>query len=173
MLYMVECGFSDPDREADWNRFYSGPKLGALLENVPGFLGSQRFRSTNRSVVRYIAIHEITSADVLESDAYKRAGGGSFLEYSPFITDWRRTAFTGLDRLEAVRPHQRLVVIDSDPVPLPGVEIHWLKAGGLANDVASRGIAVMSEDDARSLATRAGEDIRLFEPISPLMRGQP
>ena len=44
MIYTVECAFTDPSREAEWNRHYSGEKLDNLLR-LPGWRTSQRFRA--------------------------------------------------------------------------------------------------------------------------------
>lgn len=172
MIYMVECGFSDPAQEADWNSFYSGPKLAALLDNVAGFRQSQRFRDVDGGDAPYLAAHEVVSVELLETASYRSSGGGSFLHYQPYITNWRRTIFSGLDRMEEVFPDQRLIVIDTEPVPVLEVNVHWLRAAGLGNLVPSRGVATVPAIHADRLRTTLGERLRILEPISALMRAQ-
>lgn len=171
MIYIVECGFADPAREAEWNRFYSGPKLAALLD-VPGFQQSQRFQDTEGGAAPYFAVHEVVSAEFLATASYQTAGGGSFLHYQPYITNWRRTIFSGLDRLEEVLPNQRLIVIDSEPVAVPGIEVHWLRPAGLGHLVPSRGLAAVSKSEAAQLKKEFGSSLRILKPISALMHGR-
>ncbi|RVO73523.1 hypothetical protein [Sinorhizobium medicae] len=166
MLYMVECGFSERALEAEWNAFYSGPKLAALLDEVPGFRRSQRFQDTAPADAPYIAIHEVVSAELLASPSYKRAGGGSFLQWQPYITNWRRTVFSGLGRLAEVRPSERLLLIDAEPRPIAGLEIQWLKTSGLGDLVPSRGLVIVPAEDAPAAREVIGASARVLEPIS-------
>lgn len=166
MLYMVECGFSEPSLEAEWNAFYSGPKLAALLDDVPGFRRSQRFCDVGSSDAPYIAIHEVVSAELLSSPTYSGAGGGSFLQWQSYITNWRRSIFSGLDRLPEVQPSQRLIVIDSEPRDIEGVDLIWLRAAGLGNLVPSRAVAIAHADELDAIRKRIGSAVRVFEPIS-------
>ena len=76
MLYMVECGFSDPLREKEWSDWYSGEKLDAVL-SVPGFNRSQRFRSLTDAPAPYLAIHEVAAVGTLEGTSYRSVGGGT------------------------------------------------------------------------------------------------
>ena len=61
MIYIVECAFTDPAREAAWNEFYSGEKLDTLLA-LPGFRASQRFRALTDVPAPYLAVHSIRDA---------------------------------------------------------------------------------------------------------------
>ena len=74
MLYVVECAYTDPQSETAWNTFYNQEKLPALV-SVPGFYASQRFRALNEECPRYLALHDIHDATVIDSDAYRRNGG--------------------------------------------------------------------------------------------------
>ncbi|MEO1988984.1 MAG: hypothetical protein ABGX47_20415 [Martelella sp.] len=170
MIYMVECSFTDPVMEDQWNAFYSGPKLTALLGNVDGFRQSQRFRDIDGGDVPYLAAHEVVSNELLETQSYKNAGGGSFLHFQPYIKNWRRTIFSGLDRLPEVSPDQRLIVIDSAPKPFPGITVHWLRSAGLGHIVPSRGVAIVSAEQAAALKQEEG--IRILGPLNPLMRAR-
>lgn len=169
MLYMVECGFSEPALEDEWNAFYSGPKLADLLERVPGFRRSQRFREVGESDAPYIAIHEVVSAELLSDPSYFGAGGGSFLQWQGYITNWRRTIFSGLDRLPEVAADQRLVVLDEAPRDVEGWDIHWLQAGGLGDLVSNRGVAIVDADRADRARDALGGAARVFAPISVQM----
>ncbi|WP_417721132.1 hypothetical protein [Salipiger sp.] len=169
MLYMVECGFSDPKLEDDWNAFYSGPKLADLLNRVPGFRRSQRFREVGPSDAPYIAIHEVVSAELLSDPSYFGAGGGSFLQWQDYITNWRRTIFSGLDRLPPVGPDEILVVIDEAPRPVTALEVDWLEAAGLDNRVPSRGVAITGATKTAEIEAELGTSARIFVPISEQM----
>ena len=169
MLYMVECGFSEPSLEAEWNAFYSGPKLASLLNDVPGFRRSQRFRNLSPSDAPYLAIHEVVSAELLASNSYKGAGGGSFLQWQSYITNWRRTIFSGLDRLEEVKPSERLLVVDTQRTVFDGVSLQWLQGAGLGNLVPSRGLVIVGADAAEAIAGKIGSAAMIFEPISEQM----
>ena len=62
MIYTVECSFTDPSAEDEWNAFYSNEKLPALI-SVRGFLTSQRFKLSEGilSAPTYLAIHTIAN----------------------------------------------------------------------------------------------------------------
>ena len=89
MIYTVECSFTDPSSEDEWNAFYSDEKLPALI-SVRGFLTSQRFRLSEGifSAPTYLAIHTIANERVLESNQYHENGGGNFAKWQAMITDW-------------------------------------------------------------------------------------
>lgn len=54
---------------------YNQEKLPALV-SVPGFYASQRFRALSEGCPCYLALHDIHDATVIDSDAYRRNGGG-------------------------------------------------------------------------------------------------
>ncbi|OUY05958.1 sugar ABC transporter [Acinetobacter populi] len=96
MLYTVECTYTDPNTEEEWNDFYSRQKLSALI-SVTGFLTSQRFKAISSGGHAYLAIHTIEDEKIIVSEEYKQKGGGNFSSWQPYITDWHRNlyAFTG------------------------------------------------------------------------------
>lgn len=57
MLYMVECGFSDPAREEEWSAWYSGPKIARTL-TVPGFLRSRPDHAAVATAGLTFSIHD-------------------------------------------------------------------------------------------------------------------
>lgn len=171
MIYMVECGFSDPAKEQEWSTWYSGPKLAQVL-SVPGFRHSQRFRSVEPRPAPYIAVHSVDSGSLFTGSSYKGAGGGSFNEWQAYITNWRRTLFAGLEGAAEVGQDQLLLVIDDAPTRGNGmgVPIDWLQSAGLDDTVPWRGLAAISRADAARLQSRTDASVRLYEPISPLLR---
>src|SRR5687768_10843572 len=99
MLYIVECGFADPAREAAWNAWYSGPKLSELLA-VPGFLSAQRFRALDSNPAPYLNVTSIASPELFTTPAYRNNGGGRFGDWEPaLIIDWSRRLFTGITEM--------------------------------------------------------------------------
>ncbi|STU95486.1 ribosomal protein S4 [Klebsiella pneumoniae] len=97
MLYVVECAYTDPQSEAAWNTFYNQEKLPALV-SVPGFYASQRFRALSEGCPCYLALHDIHDATVIDSDAYRRNGGGHFARWQSAIADWHRTSILRIIR---------------------------------------------------------------------------
>jgi len=84
MLYTVECNYTDPESEQEWNTFYSQQKLPALI-SVAGFSSSQRFKALKPGGSRYLAIHTVKYAEVLTSEEYKLKGGGHFSRWQNHI----------------------------------------------------------------------------------------
>ena len=93
MIYMVECAFTDPTREEEWNVFYGGDKLTTLL-NLPGFRASQRFRAVTDVPAPYLAVHSIRDKTVLNQRVYRDAGGGTFSGWDDLVTNWDRNLFS-------------------------------------------------------------------------------
>ncbi|WDS37453.1 hypothetical protein [Pseudoxanthomonas sp.] len=120
MIYTVECSFTDPASEAEWNDFYSLDKLPALI-SVSGFHTSQRFRAVSPGCPVYLAIHSIDGLDVLQGDEYRQKGGGNFARWQQHITDWHRNLYDGLERAPAIGAHEHLLVSATGPEPLIGL----------------------------------------------------
>lgn len=117
MIYTVECSFSDPASEAEWNDFYSLEKLPALI-SVKGFHTSQRFKALSADCPVYLAVHSIDDLGVLQGDEYRQKGGGNFARWQQHITDWHRNLYGGLDRAPAIGAGEYLVVSAIGPEPL-------------------------------------------------------
>ncbi|MDH3703108.1 MAG: sugar ABC transporter [Alphaproteobacteria bacterium] len=167
MIYTVECAFSDPAREADWNAYYSGPKLAAVL-SVPGFRTSQRFRAITPCAAPYYAMHSLRDADVLGAQ-YKGVGGGSFGGgWDEMIYNWHRNLFAGLDMAPDVPMEACLLVLDdpADNVTVLAAEFCWLDIAGLDRSVTRRGLAVVDRAAGEKIAATHGEAMRLFEPMT-------
>lgn len=117
MIYTVECRYSDPATEGEWNDFYSLHKLPALI-SVRGFHTSQRFRACGAGCPTYLALHSIDGLEILQGEEYARKGGGNFARWQQHITDWHRNLYRGLDRAPAVEQGNYLLVSRVGPEPL-------------------------------------------------------
>lgn len=117
MIYTVECSFTNPASEAEWNDFYTQEKLPALI-SVSGFHTSQRFKALSAGCPVYLAIHSIDNLDILQRDEYRQKGGGNFARWQKHITDWHRNLYDGLDRAPAIGEDEHLVVSAIGPEPL-------------------------------------------------------
>ena len=117
MIYTVECSYSDPASEEEWNDFYSLHKLPALI-SVQGFHTSQRFRACGAGCPIYLALHSIDGLEILQGDEYARKGGGNFARWQQHITDWHRNLYSGWDRAPAVEQGDYLLVSRVGPEPL-------------------------------------------------------
>lgn len=143
MLYIVECSYTDPSTEAEWNAYYSNEKLAALL-SVGGFRTSQRFRSMTPGVPTYLAMHTVASAEILQEEEYRLHGGGGFGEWQAMITDWRRNVFEGVEDAPAVRHGEMLLISDVGAEPLLelGNEVSHLRSVALDRRPLERWLAV-------------------------------
>lgn len=174
MLYMVECGFSDPAHEQAWSDYYTSRKLDEVLA-VPGFRTSQRFKAITAIPAPYLAIHSVDSLDVMTGNAYRSLGGGSFdRTYQGFIINWRRNVFGGLDRAPAIAENEFLAVSDQVPgkVSGSGVCFTWLTIAGLDASTPQRGIARIDRAQAEALVKTQGGLIAVYAPMM-LQRQEP
>ncbi len=73
LLIMMEI---DPEHEEDFNRWYAQEHIAERL-GIPGVLSARRFKVTEGSP-KYLALYELESPDVIDSEAYKYfyEGGG-------------------------------------------------------------------------------------------------
>jgi hypothetical protein len=166
MIYTVECSFSDPAREAEWNDFYSLKKLPALI-SVSGFHTSQRFKALSAGCPVYLAMHSIDGPAVLEAEEYRHKGGGNFARWQRHISDWHRNLYAGLERAPAIGEGDHLIVSATGPEPLIGM--------GLAPD-RIWAVALEQFPENRWLATLEGaiglrvetlpKDVHLYAPLT-------
>jgi hypothetical protein len=163
---MVECGFADPAREAEWCAWYDGPKLASLL-GLPGWRGSQRFVAVEAAEAPWLAVHAVPGPEFFESGVYKKAGGGNFADWGPLITNWSRNLFDGMAEAPEVPADALLAVADVAPgTALPvDARFTWLTGVGLDNSVPDRAIAIVAA------GVVAAPPVRLYRPVTPLMRG--
>jgi hypothetical protein len=62
---------TDPEHDAEFNDWYNSDHLPALT-SVPGVYGARRYRAT-AGAPKYLAVYELASADVRQSDAWRKA----------------------------------------------------------------------------------------------------
>ncbi|MBZ9578961.1 DUF4286 family protein [Klebsiella quasivariicola] len=165
MLYVVECAYTDPQSEAAWNTFYNQEKLPALV-SVPGFHASQRFRALSEGCPRYLALHDIRDTAVIDSDAYRRNGGGHFAHWQSAITDWHRHLYVTDGDMREVRPDEVLLLSDTAQT-LPVAPLWVLQPGGLETQHA-RCAAILPRGDLKHPATAA--TVFVYQPITARLR---
>ena len=165
MLYVVECAYADPQSEAAWNTFYNQEKLPALV-SVPGFYASQRFRALSEGCPCYLALHDIHDATVIDSDAYRRHGGGHFARWQSAIIDWHRHLYVTDGDVREVRQDEVLLLSDT-PQALPVPQAIVMQPGGLATE-QTRYAAILPRDNLHHLATTAA--VFIYQPITARLR---
>ena len=118
-----------------------------------------------------MALHEVDSAEVFTSPAYRaKAGPGNTGEWQTRMDNWHRNVFAGVDRSPDVPMDARLVVAE-DGADLPaGTPVQWMEAVSLDRSVARRGIAVMAPAAADGLAGRPG--LRVLQPLGARLRAE-
>jgi hypothetical protein len=62
-ILVVESRPADPDREHEYNEWYSGMHLKDVCA-VPGFVGARRYKVPGSDPASYIAIYEIEADDL-------------------------------------------------------------------------------------------------------------
>lgn len=156
MIYTVECSFSDPTSEAEWNDFYSLEKLPALI-SVNGFHTSQRFKSLGDGCPLYLAVHTIDGLDVLTGEEYRQRGGGNFARWQQHITDWHRNLYSDIGLAPAVDADELLVLCASGPEPLIQMGL---------TPLAMRAVALEKAPERRWLARLPRRNAQLAESLS-------
>lgn len=167
MIYTVECSYADPASEAEWNAFYSQDKLPALI-SVRGFHSSQRFRALRSGCPAYLALHAIDGLAILTGEEYRRKGGGNFARWQQHITDWHRNLYAGLDRLQAVREDECLVLTEQGPEALQqlGLTPHAIEAVAMDRVPDRRWLAKAARGQLPALA-QLPEAIHAYVPMTP------
>jgi len=171
VIYMVEMAFPHPEREAEWHAWYLA-HIRVLL-TVPGFRASQRFKAISLTSSPYLALHEVASAALFDSPAYRARGGpASTGEWRALQTNWHRNLLDGIEESPKVPPEAHLVVLrDARDAVLPeGIAVRWLRGVGLDRTIEECGLAVVG--DPAPLIALADRDarIRLYRPISEKIR---
>ena len=168
MIYMVEMALLDTDRRAAWDAWYVAHQYRLL--SIPGFRASQRFEAIHPATSPFVALHEVDSADVFTSPAYRgQAGPNNTGAWQSKMDNWHRNLFAR-DHTPDVAMDMRLVVVETDGVAaLPAdASVTWMDVVGLDQSVARRGLAVMPPAIADRLAGTPG--LRILKPIGPRLR---
>lgn len=155
MIYTVECSFTDPISEAEWNDFYSLEKLPALI-SVTGFHTSQRFKALSADCPIYLAVHTIENLDVLTGEEYRQKGGGNFARWQQYITDWHRNLYSDIGLAPAVNADELLVLCAGGPEPLIQMGL---------TPLAMRAVALEKFPERRWLARLPRQNTLLVESL--------
>ena len=173
MIYMVEMDFPHPERAAEWHAWYLA-HIRVLL-SVPGFRASQRFQAILATPSPYLALHEVASAALFDSPAYRSRGGpASVGEWRALQTNWHRNLLDGLEATPEVPSHAHLLVLrDARNAALPpGIAVTWLRGAGLDGTIAECGLAVVEDPAPLLPLARRDERVRLYRPISGRIRAE-
>ena len=171
VIYMVEMDFPHPEREAEWHAWYLA-HIRVLL-TVPGFRASQRFKAIGATPSPYLALHEVASAALFDSPAYRARGGpASTGEWRALQTNWHRNLLDGIEESPDVPADAHLLLLrDARDAVLPeGIAVTWLRGVGLDRTIEECGLAVIG--DPTPLLALADRDKRicLYRPISEKIR---
>ncbi len=166
MIYMVEMALLDTARRAEWDAWYVAHQHRLL--SIPGFRASQRFETVHAAASPFVALHEVDSADVFASPAYRaQAGPSNTGEWQTKMNHWHRNLFD-LAHTPDVPIEARLIVVEDGATVPDGAAIQWMSAVGLDRSVARRGLAVLSAAGADRLVGTPGT--RVLKPIGPRLR---
>lgn len=170
MIYTVECSFAEPTREDEWNEFYSGEKLRALI-SVTGFHTSQRFKAISTGCPVYLALHTVDGHEILSGDEYREKGGGNFARWQPDITDWHRNLYDGLDSAPDVAAGEYLVLSSTGPEALIqlGLAPHAMRAVAMEQHPERRWLATTTSPDV-PLRASLPEDVHVYVAMTPQLR---
>jgi len=171
MIYMVEMDFPHPAREAEWHLWYLG-HIRVLL-TVPGFRASQRFKAIAATPSPYLALHEVASAGLFDSDAYRARGGpASTGEWRALHTNWQRNLLEGLEESPEVPADAHLLVLrDARDAALPeGLAVSWLRGTGLDRTIGDCGLAVVGDPAPLIALARGDPRVGIYRPISEKIR---
>ena len=170
MIYMVEMDMPHPEREAEWHAWYLA-HIRVLL-SVPGFRASQRFKATLATPAPYLALHEVASAALFDSETYRGRGGpASVGEWRALQTNWQRNLLEGLEETPEVPPDAHLLVLRARDAALPvGISVSWLRGAGLDRTIGELGLAVVGDPAPLSGLAAMDPRIRLYRPISGKIR---
>lgn len=142
----------------------SGKTTGAGL--CARFLRLPALPRSQRGLPCYLALHDIHDATVIDSDAYRRNGGGHFARWQSAIADWHRHLYLTNNTLREVAPDEVLLLGDTAE-DLPVAAPILLQPGGLATE-QSRYAAIVPRDNLHHLATTAA--VYIYQPITARLR---
>lgn len=111
MLYVVECAYTDPQSEAAWNTFTirkNYRRWSLCPVSTPPSASALLARAAPAT-----ALHDIHDATVIDSDAYRRNGGGHFARWQSAIADWHRHLYLTNNTLREVAPDEVLLLGDT------------------------------------------------------------
>lgn len=128
------------------------------------FLRLSASARSQRGAALLLALHDIDA--VIDSDAYRRNGGGHFARWQSAIADWHRHLFLTNNTLREVAPDEVLLLGDTAE-DLPVAAPILLQPGGLATE-QTRYAAILPRDNLHHLATTAA--VFIYQPITARLR---
>ena len=171
MIYLVEMDFRNPEREHDWHVWYV-EHAAFLVRTMPGFTATQRFRSLTASTSPWVAMHEVSGAEVFESREYKAGGGPpSTGTWAKEHLNWQRNLFDGTAETPDVALDQHLLMAEGDAA-LPAAlapRLIRLACVGLDRTSERRTLAVVPAGGLTA-AMFALPGVRVLKPITPRIR---
>jgi hypothetical protein len=168
---MVEMGFPHREREAEWHAWYMS-HIRVLL-TVPGFDASQRFQAVVPMPAPYLALHQVVSPALFDSDIYRSRGGpASTGMWRALHTNWSRNVLEGLDATPDVPADKYVLLLrDARDLALPEpAAVTWLRGVGLDRSIAECGVAVIDDPIPFLDLARRDPRICLYRPISEKIR---
>lgn len=166
MIYTVECSFTDPGSEAEWNDFYSLEKLPALI-SVSGFRSSQRFRALSLGCPVYLAVHSVDNLEILTGTEYRQKGGGNFARWQEHITDWHRNLYKGLELAPNVDRNSLLVLTSAGPESLSAIGLAPSALQAAALDLTpERRWLITAKRATLPTIDRLPESVKVYEPMT-------
>ena len=168
MLYMVEMALLAPERRAEWDAWYVAHQHRLL--SIPGFRASQRFEAIHDVPSPFVALHEVASADVFASAAYRAtAGPANTGEWQAKMGNWHRNLFD-LERTPDVPMDARLVVFEENATA-DGFPVTWTTAVGVDRSVRRRALTVVPAPVGDALPPRSG--VRVLRPLGARLAAAP
>lgn len=171
MIYMVEHVFARPDLEREWNETYTAQTR--IMMGVPGLRTAQRFKLMGDAVPpRYMALYNVDSTAVFESEPYRKIGGGGAwsARFRPAYQVWIRNLFEAGEAMPAVADDQAVLAFDApQPGNFPPASRRplWMRSVGFHMTTPYRALAVLSAIDATGVA--AGGQGDCYRPVTELL----
>jgi hypothetical protein len=93
-LYVVMMDV-EPDKEELFNKIYDEEHI-PVLTKVPGVISAARYKTSDQGVARYLAIYELESPDVPQSEAFRQASdsGEWPIQVRPYCKNRSRIVYT-------------------------------------------------------------------------------
>jgi hypothetical protein len=95
LLFMTDI---DPANEAEFNRWYEEEHLAERMA-IPGFINARRFQTVEGSP-KYLALYDLETPDVLQSQAYRHfTGAGKSVwtkRMESLFVNGRRNIYVGM-----------------------------------------------------------------------------
>ena len=183
--YIVRCNFTEPSREAEWNAWYSGPKIAQMLDK-PHFCSCQRFKRIAGSGRDYLALWMVQTPEAFATKQYRSDWG--FFDWETYVTDWSRDLFDAGALTQdafAVAPDGALEVMSFDgksaaearaarAAMAPADEMLWLPIAGLDRHTPLIGLRPSATGSASTNSEPApGAQWASYRPICDFHRAAP